>query len=238
MPEHVAGTVHRRSGLPLLIAVLALLAACAAPPLRNSEPDQRALLIGPLWITEAIDNQLFADSPAMTVAFYGDRRIVGKAPCGAFTGRYRLDGAAISISDVQAGKSDCAADLAARQQGYLAGLAAAVRYEIQPGPIDPGGVLLLSAADGRHVRFRRDAAGDIQVLDYACEDGAALRVIFNWAGGTASISTDGGTAATLRKADAPTGFRFEKAPQSFAGTESEAQWSAAGAAPVACRVAG
>lgn len=236
MPGHNRVTVSRELGLGAGLLLLTLLAGCAAPATRDGASDQRALLVGPLWVAEDVGGQPVAANTRMTLTFYADRRLVGKAACNTYSGRYRLDGAALGIAELKGGKSDCTADLAAAEQGYLAALAAVARYEVRPGPLDPGGVLFLIGADGRTLRFHRDTTENVQLLDYQCDDGSALRVIFDWHQGTASVSTNGASAATLRKATALSGFRFENATQSFAGEGGAAAWSAGGGTPVACQV--
>ena len=227
----------------LVPAFVALLAGCQSlkqmlPEEQEQAPDQRALLIGSLWIASQIGGREATEEPRVTIAFYGDGRMVGKGGCNTYTGRYALDGMALQVSALKAGKSACDAPIVEQEQAFLAALAAASRYEIQPEPLQPNGVLVLTDAAGQELRFHRDTTETVQVLDYTCEGGAALHVIFDWPHGVASISENGGVTTTLSKVPAATGFRFEAAPQSFVGQGSDAQWSAAGGAPVACKVAG
>lgn len=207
------------------------------PEQQQAAPDQSALLIGQLWIADRMGGQPVGAEPRVTLAFYADGRLVGKGGCNTYFGRYRLDGSALQISALKAGSAACDAAVTAQEQAYLAELGSAARYEIQPDPLQPGGSLLLIAADGSDIHFQRDTAQSVQLLDYACDGGAALRVIFDWAGGTASLTPEGGGAARLNKVPVATGFRFENGEQSFAGQGSDAQWSNGGAVPVACRVA-
>ncbi len=226
----------------LIPAFVALLAGCQSlkqmlPEEQEQAPDQSALLIGSLWIASQIGGQEATAEPRVTVAFYGDGRLVGKGGCNTYTGRYTLDGMAMQVSALKAGQSACDAPIAEQERAFLAALAAASRYEVEAEPLQPGGALVLSDAAGPALRFHRDTTETVQVLDYACDGGAALHVIFDWPHGVASISENGGVTTTLNKVPASTGFRFEAAPQSFTGQGSDAQWSAAGGAPVACKVA-
>lgn len=228
----------------LVPALVALLAGCETmqrilPAEREQAPDQSALLIGPLWVADQIAGRPVAAEPRVTLAFYADGRIVGKGGCNTYFGRYRLDGGALQVSALKAGATSCAAEIAAQEQAYLTALGSAARYEVRPDPAQPGGSLFVTGADGSALRFQRDTTATVQLLNYSCDDGAALRVIFDWAGGTASLAANGAPAVKLTKAAAATGFRFEGSGQNLAGQGSDAQWSnAAGAAPVACRVAG
>ena len=224
----------------LVPAFVALLAGCQVlkPAEQEQAPDQRALLIGSLWIASQIGSREATQEPRVTVAFYGDGRMVGKGGCNTYTGRYALDGMAMQVSALKAGKSACDAPIIDQEQAFLAALASVSRYEIQPEPLQPNGVLVLTDAAGQELRFHRDTTETVQVLDYACEGGAALHVIFDWPHGVASISENGGVTTTLSKIPTTTGFRFEAAPQSFAGQGSDAQWSAAGGEPITCKVAG
>ncbi len=231
--------------LLLIPALVVLLAGCETmqrilPAERQQAPDQSALLVGPLWVADQIAGRPVAAEPRVTLAFYADGRIVGKGGCNTYFGRDRLDGSALQVSALKAGAtSSCAAEIAAQEQAYLAALGSAARYEVRPDPAQPGGSLFVIAADESALRFQRDTTATVQLLNYSCDDGAALRVIFDWAGGTASLAANGAPAVKLTKAAAATGFRFEGSGQSLAGQGSDAQWSnAAGAAPVACRVVG
>ncbi len=229
--------------LLLVPAIVALLAGCQSlkqmlPAEQAQAPDQSALLVGSLWIASQIGDRVATEDPRVTVAFYGDGRMVGKGGCNTYTGRYVLDGMAMQVSALKAGKSACDAPIVDQEQAFLAALAAASHYEIKPEALQPNGVLVLTDAAGQELRFHRDTTETVQVLDYTCEGGAALHVIFDWPHGVASISENGGVTTTLSKVPTATGFRFEAAPQSFVGQGSDAQWSAAGDAPVACKVAG
>lgn len=222
--------------LLLIPALLGLLAGCSLLTEREQAPDQRALLVGQLWVADEMAGQPVAAAPRITVAFYGDRRLVGKAGCNTYTGRYQIAGNTLQISALAAGKAACAADIVTREQSYLATLAAAATYEVRPDALQPGGALFLTGADGKSLRFHRDTTETVQLLNYGCDDGTALRVIFDWTRGTASVSANGANATTLAKAPAMSGFRFEAAPQSFTGEGNDAQWSAAGGTPIACKV--
>lgn len=234
-----------RPGARLLLvpALLVLLAGCETlqgilPAEQDQAPDQRALLVGSLWVAHEIAGQPVAAEPRVTLALYPDRRLVGKAGCNTYTGRYTLDGSALRIAALDVGANSCAAEIAAQEQSFLGALGAAASYEVQADNQQPGGLLVLTTADARTLIFQRDPNATVQRLDYDCEDGTALAVIFNWAAGSASVSENGELAIALAKTPAASGFRFEAAPKSLAGEGTQAQWSTAGATPVACQVAG
>jgi heat shock protein HslJ len=230
----------RAHGAKLLLvpAVLLLLAGCAT---FKEKPNQRALLLGQLWLADQIAGQPLVAETRVTLSLYGDGRLVGRTGCNTYTGRFTLDGSALTVSALDVGANTCAADVAAQEQSFLNTLGAVARYEVQADSLQPGGRLALTTGDARTLTFHRDANAAVQRLDYDCEDGTALAVIFDWAGGSATVSENGALAATLDKAPAASGFRFEKAPKILAGAGTDAQWSnglAAGAASVACQVMG
>jgi len=227
------------SKLLLVPAFLFLLAGCQSfSSLKPGEPDQRALLLGQLWIADQIAGQPLVGETRVTLSLYGDRRLVGRAGCNTYTGRFALDGSVLQVSALDVGANSCAADVAAQEQSYLSALGAAASYEVRADGQQPGGMLVVTTSDARTLVFHRDTNSTVQRLDYDCDDGTALAVIFDWAGGSASVSENGALAATLAKAPAPSGFRFEAAPKSLSGEGSQAQWSNAGGAPVACQVLG
>jgi heat shock protein HslJ len=202
-------------------------------------PDQSALLIGPLWIAGEIGGQPATETPRVTIAFYGDHRLVGRGGCNTYTGQYKLDGQALQVTRLTVRKAEAACESAwiTQEQALLGILGAAVRYEIMPEQLQPGGVLVVSDAAGQALRFHRDANAAVQVLNYACDGGLALRVIFDWKNNTASAAVNGGSPLRLAKVNTSTGFHFEGDGASLSGQDSAAQWTQAGGAPVACQVA-
>lgn len=228
--------------LLLIPALLILLAGCTTlQSVTGSKPDQRGLLLGQLWIADQIAGQPLVAGTRVTLSMYGDGRMVGRTGCNTYTGRFKLEGSALQVSALDVGHVGCAAEIAGQEQNFVGALGAAVGYDVQADSTQPGGTLVLTTADGRTLTFHRDPNATVQRLDYDCEDGTALAVIFDWNGGSASVSENGALAATLAKVPADSGFRFEKAPKTLAGEGTQAQWSngaAAGAAPVACEVIG
>lgn len=226
----------------LIPAFLFMLAGCSTlQSVTGGTPDQRGLLLGQLWIADQIAGQPVVADSRVTLSMYGDGRLVGRAGCNTYTGRFKLDGSALQVSALDVGQVACAADIAAQEQNFLGALAAAASYEVQADSTQPGGTLVVTTADARTLTFHRDPNAAVQRLDYDCEDGTALAVIFDWNGGSATVSENGALAATLAKAPAETGFRFEKAPKTLIGAGTQAQWSngaTADAAPVACQVMG
>ena len=238
-----AASIRAIGGRLLLVpAFLMLIAGCSTlQSLTGSKPDQRGLLLGQLWIADQIAGQPLVPDSRVTLSLYGDGRLVGRAGCNTYTGRFKLDGSALQVTALDVGHETCAADVAAQEQNFLATLGAAANYEVQADNTQPGGVLVVTTADARTLVFHRDANAAVQRLDYDCEDGTALAVIFDWNGGSATVSENGALAATLAKAPAASGFRFEKAPKTLVGAGTQAQWSngaTADAPPVACEVMG
>lgn len=237
-----AASIRAIGGRLLLVpAFLALLAGCSTLSMTGGEPNQRGLLLGQLWIADQIAGQPLVPESRVTLSLYGDGRMVGRTGCNTYTGRFKLDGGAMQVSSLDVGHNSCAADLAAQEQNFLGTLGGTANYAVQADATQPGGVLVLTTGDARTLVFHRDPNAAVQRLDYDCEDGTALAVIFDWNGGSASVSENGALAATLAKAPAETGFRFEKAPKMLIGEGTQVQWSngaTAGAEPVACEVIG
>ncbi|HWA47978.1 MAG TPA: META domain-containing protein [Dongiaceae bacterium] len=233
----------RAIGGRLLVPAFLLLAGCSTlqSMTGESKPDQRGLLLGQLWIADQIAGQPLVPDTRVTLSMYGDGRLVGRTGCNTYTGRFKTEAGALQVTALDVGHETCAAEAAAQEQTFLGTLGSAASYEVQADNIQPGGLLVVTTADGRTLRFHRDANAAVQRLDYECEDGTVLAVIFDWNGGSATVSENGAIAATLARSPVPTGFRFEKAPKVLTGAGTEAQWSNgvdASAAPVACQVMG
>lgn len=236
-----AASIRAIGGRLLLVpAILALLAGCSTlQSMTSGKPDQRGLLLGQLWIADQIAGQPLVPESRVTISLYGDGRMVGRTGCNTYTGRFKTDGSAMQVTALDVGHNMCTAELAGQEQIFVAALGAAANYAVQADATQPGGVLMLTTADGRTLVFHRDPNAAVQRLDYDCEDGTALAVIFDWNGGSATVSENGALASTLAKAPANTGFRFEKAAQTLTGEGTQAQWSnGATAEPVACEVIG
>lgn len=230
-------------GAWLVPGLLLLLTACSTLQglTGQTKADQRGLLLGQLWIADQIAGQPLVPETRVTLSMYGDGRLVGRTGCNTYTGRFKTEDGTLQVTSLDVGHETCAPDVAAQEQAFLGALGAAASYEVQADNIQPGGVLLVTAADGRALRFHRDANAAVQRLDYECENGTKLAVIFDWNGGSATVSENGAIAATLARTPVPTGFRFEKAPKALTGEGTQAQWSNgvdAAAAPVACQVIG
>lgn len=238
-----AASIRAVGGRLLLIpALLALLAGCATlERVTGGKPDQRGLLLGQLWIADQIAGQPLVPESRVTVSLYGDGRMVGRAGCSTYTGRFKTEAEAIQVTALDGGHNSCAADVVAQEQTFMSTLGAVATYAVQADATQPGGVLVLTTADGRTLVFHRDPNAAVQRLDYDCEDGTSLAVIFDWNGGSATVSENGALAATLAKVPAGSGFRFENGPKVLSGEGTQAQWSNgvdASAAPVACQVIG
>lgn len=237
-----AASIRAIGGRLLLVpAFLMLVAGCSTLQSMTGKPDQRGLLLGQLWIADQVAGQPLLPETRVTLSLYGDGRLVGRAGCNTYTGRFKLDGSALQVTSLDVGHVSCAADVAAQEQNFIGALGAATTYEVQADATQPGGALVLTTGDARTLVFHRDPNATVQRLDYGCEDGTALAVIFDWNGGSATVSENGAIAATLAKTPADTGFRFEKAPKALSGEGTQAQWSngaTADATPVACEVIG
>ena len=195
-----AASIRAIGGRLLLVpAFLMLVAGCSTLQSMTGKPDQRGLLLGQLWIADQVAGQPLLPETRVTLSLYGDGRLVGRAGCNTYTGRFKLDGSALQVTSLDVGHVSCAADVAAQEQNFIGALGAATTYEVQADATQPGGALVLTTGDARTLVFHRDPNATVQRLDYDCEDGTALAVIFDWNGGSATVSENGAIAATLAK---------------------------------------
>ena len=123
-------------GCPAMAATLTALPA--APEIR-----------GIAWRAEDIGGGGIIDRSRVTLVLGADGSVSGHASCNAYSGRYTLDGARLTIGGLSlaSGKS-CAPSLMKQEQRFLEVLGAVQRIELRPT-----GALLLSGPDGQSLRF-------------------------------------------------------------------------------------
>ena len=101
------------------------------------------LLQGAEWVVEDINAGGIIDRSRVTLNFWQDGRITGRASCNNLMGQYQLSGEGLSIGQVATTRMACAPALMAQEQRVLDTLAQVQRFDF-----DQTGALLLHAAEG------------------------------------------------------------------------------------------
>jgi len=112
--------------------------------LRGCGGEAQALLIGPVWVVEAIGGAGVVDAARATLDFRPDGRLAGRASCNRYTATYQLTGEGLTIAPGATTRMACAEALMDAERRFLAALAEVGRFDL-----DAAGALLLLAADGR-----------------------------------------------------------------------------------------
>lgn len=108
------------------------------------------LLRGPEWVVEDIDRGGIVDRSRATLAFAPDGRIVGRASCNDYTGRWTLDGESLRIAGLATASRTCAPALMRQEARLVERLHAVRRFAIAPD----GALVLHDDRDGRIVARR------------------------------------------------------------------------------------
>lgn len=109
-----------------------------------------ALLIGPEWVVEDINNGGIIDASRATLNFAEDGRVFGRASCNTYNAQYALTREGLTFGMAATTRMACAPALMQQEQRFLDALAGAVRFEI-----DETGALILHTTDGRRILARR-----------------------------------------------------------------------------------
>lgn len=112
--------------------------------LRGCGGEARELLLGPVWVVEAIGGVGVVDAARATLDFRPDGRLAGRASCNRYTATYALTGEGLTIAPGATTRIACAEALMDAERRFLAALAEVGRFDL-----DAAGALLLLAADGR-----------------------------------------------------------------------------------------
>ncbi|NBB69695.1 MAG: META domain-containing protein [Alphaproteobacteria bacterium] len=123
-----------------------------ARTLRGCGGEAQDLLIGPVWVVEAIGGASVVDAARTTLDFRPDGRLAGRASCNRYTASYQLTGEGLTLSPGATTRMACAAALMDQEQRFLAALDEVARFDV-----DATGALLLLAADGRVLVTARPA---------------------------------------------------------------------------------
>ena len=105
--------------------------------------DPARLLQGAEWVVEDINAGGIIDRSRVTLNFWQDGRITGRASCNNLMGQYQLSGEGLSIGQVATTRMACAPALLEQEQRVLGNLAQVQRFDV-----DETGALLLHSAEG------------------------------------------------------------------------------------------
>ena len=135
-----------------LVALMALIAACAAPD--GSGRDPGADLTGVTWALESLGNNPALDSTSARPAFLtfndDDSTLGGSGGCNSMSGSYETsqDGVTLTIDPGAMTLMACAQPAMDQEQAFLTMLEAVDSYRLE------GGALLLLKGDEVLARFR------------------------------------------------------------------------------------
>ncbi|MFC3231102.1 META domain-containing protein [Marinibaculum pumilum] len=120
----------RTGSLALLAAAMLGLPACAGglPTAGQEMPAAAAPLAGSEWQPIEIGGKAVASPPEVFLQFGSEGRVAGLGGCNRFTGSYALDGTGIAFGPLAATRMACDPPAMAREDAFLAGLAASRRY--------------------------------------------------------------------------------------------------------------
>lgn len=105
--------------------------------------DPARLLQGGEWVVEDINGGGIIDRSRVTLNFWQDGRVTGRASCNNLMGQYQLSGEGLSIGQVATTRMACAPALMEQEQRVLGNLAQVQRFDV-----DETGALLLHSAEG------------------------------------------------------------------------------------------
>ena len=101
------------------------------------------LLQGGEWVVEDINGAGIIDRSRVTLNFWQDGRVTGRASCNHFAGHYELTGEGLSIGEAAVTRMACAPALMMQEQRVLDNV-----RQVQGFELDSTGALLLRSAAG------------------------------------------------------------------------------------------
>ena len=110
-------------------------------------------LQGGEWVVEDIDARGVIDRSRATLAFDTDGRLGGRGSCNSYSGSYSLAGQRLTVGQLATTMMACAEALMNQERRFLEILMAVDGYAFSDD-----GALILSTADGRTIRARREHA--------------------------------------------------------------------------------
>jgi len=117
---------------------------------RGCGGDPVSVLQGEEWVVEDVNRTGIIDDSRLTLNFSADGRLMGRAGCNTYSGRYALTGEGLAIIDPVSTRKACAPALMQQEETFLKVLKGVQRFEISTT-----GALVLHAADERTITARR-----------------------------------------------------------------------------------
>ncbi|MFL5522124.1 MAG: META domain-containing protein [Gemmatimonadales bacterium] len=117
---------------------------------RGCGGDPVSVLQGEEWVVEDVNRTGVIDDSRLTLNFSADGRLMGRAGCNTYSGRYALTGEGLTITDPVSTRKACASALMQQEKTFLEVLTGVQRFEISTT-----GALVLHAADERTITARR-----------------------------------------------------------------------------------
>ncbi len=130
-------------------ALVLLLAGCTGAPERAGQA--AGGIVGPVWVAEGIAGAPASGDAPITLQLGADGRASGRGGCNGYGGPYTLAGDALRFGPLAATKMACAPALMDQEQRYFDTLAQVARYAVADD-----GALLLTTAEGKEIRLRRE----------------------------------------------------------------------------------
>lgn len=192
-------------------------------------PETANGVVGPVWVAEDIAGAGIIDDSRVTLQLGADGQASGRGGCNGFGGTYTLAGDTLRFGPLISTQMACVEALMTQERRYFDMLAGALRHALADD-----GALLLTAADGRQILFRRADDDGPSSAAYACDDGTRLDVTFDPQADTAAVSVDGAPPLLLPQAPAGSGFLYETPRHSLRGKGTEATWTVGRKVPVRC----
>jgi len=130
-----------------LAAALTLLAGCAGA---HKPATPASGIVGPVWVAADIAGTTAGTEAPVTLQLGADGRASGHGGCNGYVGSFTLAGDALTFGPLASTRMACASALMDREQRYFETLAQVAHYAVADD-----GALLLTTADGKTIRFRR-----------------------------------------------------------------------------------
>ncbi len=105
--------------------------------------DPARLIQGAEWVVEDINDRGIIDSSRVTLNFWPDGRLTGRATCNNLMGQYQLSGEGLAINQLATTRMACAPALMAQEQTVMENLQSLQRFDLSET-----GALLLHSANG------------------------------------------------------------------------------------------
>jgi heat shock protein HslJ/uncharacterized lipoprotein YbaY len=110
-------------------------------------------LLGEEWVVEDIDARGIIDRSRATLAFGADGTLGGRSSCNSYSGGYTLTDQRLTVGQLATTMMACAEALMNQERLFLEILMAVESYSLSDD-----GALILSTADGRTLKARRERA--------------------------------------------------------------------------------